>query len=234
MDGATLGNLTLDGSFFPGLSARWARIGFLLGRRVRSDGKLDFSPCHVGRLDIEGAHVTVEEGVAIDANVLTSERSVEINAHARVVGTVRFLGARVGGQLSVRTSTFRALDDRAFTLHEASVGRAVYLRDATFHGTVNLSGASIGGRLDARDATFRSGRGLAIDLNGCDVKRVVQFDGSRCEGETRMVAGRVGTYFRARRSAELAGPSAEDVAEYGKDDPDLQRLSGFGLFIDRS
>ena len=238
LDGATLTTLNLDGSSFSGLSMRWARIDELLARRARCRGLLMLSPLHVGHMDLGGTHISRPNDVAIDANVLTSDRSININRGVRVEGRVRFIGAKIGGQLNFRESHFEGHDGAAVSLHEATVTRSLYLRGSTFNGKVDLSGSSIGGRVDARGAVFHRNRGLAIDMKGSRVDRGIQLDGAQVDGELRIVAGRAGAYLRARkhrgRHARFVAPTLRDIERYGEGRDDLDPLSGSAVLIERT
>ena len=238
LDGAVLTTLNLDGSSFAGLSMRFAHIEELLARRATCSGLLMLSPLRVGHMDFGGSHIFRPDELAIDANVLTSDRSISINRGARVDGQVRFIGARIGGQLNLRDSQFNGFDGEAMSLHEATVTRSLYLRGSTFEGKVNLSGSSIGGRLDARGAVFQQNNGLAIDMNASSVDRGIQLDGAEVDGELRIVAGRVGGYLRARkhqgRNAQFVAPSRQILERYVHGREDHDPLSGSAIFIERT
>ncbi len=160
-------------------------------------GQLNVSAAQLGLLDLGGTTVTVDPaGVAVDANVLTTTRSVVMNRSFKAIGSVRFIGAVIGGQLNLRTGHFRSGGTKAsVSLHEATTSRAVYLRDATFEGRVNLSGARVGGRIDARHSTISATPGLmlAIDLNGTSVERSIQLSHSTVNGTLRLHGARIGT-----------------------------------------
>lgn len=198
-----------------GMNAERLQANILLLQRSLCSGRVNVSAAQLGRLDLGATTIAVGlEEVALDANVLTTSRSVNLNQSFRAIGSVRFIGAAIGGQLNLRSGHFRATGKRAtVTLHEITTGRALYLRDAEFDGKINLSGARIGGRIDARDAQFSATQGhdgIAIDLSGASVERAIQLSASSITGTLRLHGCRVGTQLRLDGTTLSVHPSMRD------------------------
>ena len=86
-------------------------------------------------------------------------------------GTVRLVGAHIGGQLSCTGATLRNASGPALAADGLQVGQAMYLRGFTATGSgkdgaVSLVGAHIGGQLDCTGATLDNASGSALAANG--------------------------------------------------------------------
>jgi transposase len=204
-----------------GIDADRLRADTLVVSKCVAGSTLHLSAAHLGRLELDGTRVTLSEKdlaqgeVAVDANVLTTSRSVTLRNGFSALGRVRFIGASVGGQLSFSKARLEVTGEpSALSLHELTTGRSVYLREATIVGGVNFSGANVGGRVDARevtiDATARP-NGMALDLSGTTVARALQLLKARVRGAVRGKRLRVGTLVslvdaRIEALAPVAGP----------------------------
>lgn len=209
--GARFREVDLSRSQLAGVDAPRAQGGDLVMDDACSSGQVDLSGGHFGRLGMRGVSIEMQaDELALDANVVVVERSATFRG-MRVRGRSRFIGARITGQLVLRDVH---LDNTGgarpcLTVHEATVGRTLYLSDGTFCGAVNLSGARIDGRLDARQAQFLNPRGRAVDLKSSRVGRAAQFTGASFEGYVELTALVVGTALRFGGSTIRMGAEEE-------------------------
>jgi hypothetical protein len=236
-----------------GINAARLRADTLVASNCVAESTLHLSAAHLGRLELDGTAVTLSEKamaegvVAVDANVLTTSRSVTLRNGFSASGRVRFIGASVGGQITFRKARLEVTGGAsALSLHELTTGRSVYLREATIVGGVNFSGANVGGRVDARhltiDATARP-NSKALDLNGTTVARALQLSEARVKGAVRGERLRVGTLvslvdasIEALLPVASPRPSPEpDTVDVGKrrvDDGAHADVAGVGLHLD--
>lgn len=175
-----LPRLDLGGSFIAGLDASGLTCDTVRIDDAAVCGKVTLSAAQLGHLSFSGTLLTARErsDLVLDGNVLTTTRSVDFNGGFEAQGGLRFIGASIGGQFNFRNAVLHG----RLSLHEATTGRALYLRQGLFHGSVNLSDARIGGRLDAKDATVVPGTPTALNMNGTTVERALQLTGAVVKG----------------------------------------------------
>ncbi|SUS05175.1 conserved hypothetical protein [uncultured Defluviicoccus sp.] len=89
----------------------------------------------------------------------------------RLSGEVRFLGAKIGGDLSCIKGSFENPRGQALSAESLTTGGNVFLRDGfRAAGEVRLLGAKIGGDLACSDGSFDNPGGVALSADGADVR----------------------------------------------------------------
>ncbi|MCW4464218.1 hypothetical protein OK351_01670 [Glutamicibacter sp. MNS18] len=127
-----------------------------------------------GQLNLRNAHLENSDGPALSGDRVTAEGGLRMNDGFKAFGTgdagaVRLLGARIGGQLSLRDAHLANPDGPALSANGISIARDLFM-DGTFAavGRVGLVGASVKGRLvvsakAARAATHRPSNNWEVD-----------------------------------------------------------------------
>lgn len=190
--GATFPELSLTGSFVPGVSADRMEVkggaflndGFeaagevrMLGAKV--GGNLTCNGCAFRNVDDDGAPM----GAALSADLMNVSGSVFLNGGFEAVGAVRLLGAKIGGNLTCKGGTLRNANGdgaplgAALSADRMMVEGNVFLDDGfKVTGAVHLLGAQIGGQLSCAGSSFRNAdgdgvlRGYALSADGMTVK----------------------------------------------------------------
>jgi hypothetical protein len=131
-----------------------------------------------GPLNAVGAKLTNDIGPALNADNLRIERDLALQGLTATgvgeAGTLRLVGARIGGELDVSTAQVSnpsgpALDGTGLEVGSHLLLHGAHLVGAGESGTIRLSGAQIGGRLSASGAaaetklTNDSGPALVAD-----------------------------------------------------------------------
>ncbi len=193
--------------------------------RCRLSKGLDLCRASVPGIDFSGSLVN---GMVADGVVVASDMFMG-NGFAGL-GTVRLLGAQIGGDLDCARGSFtnpQVKDDdasgRALFFDGADVSGSIFLSD-TFeaHGEVHLLGAKIGGNLECTGAKFlnppdpdipESGKALSAD--GINVKGSVYLrDKFVANGEVRFPGAEIDGDFDCRdASLNNPQPPAEKYAK---------------------
>ena len=209
LEDAEFTRLELTGSSLPGLSAaRIACDDFYIDGRAVVRGCLNINGGSFGFVTLAGVQIHNPGNVALDANVITTRRSFQMNTYAHIRGNVRFIGASVGGQFNARHCHVEG----RFSLHEATIKRAVYLSNSLFEGRVNLSNASIGGWLNAAESHFVTGFDTALLLDGIAVERSMQLTKIVVHGRINMSGARVRGSVRLTRASLRGAPRRTERA----------------------
>jgi hypothetical protein len=203
---AEIGRLELTSCrLLHGLKADRLRADTAIVSKCFIEGPVRLSGASLGRLELDGTRVVVPPTeLAVDCNVLTTTRSVSLADHFCAFGRVRFIGASIGGQLSLRDSHFTSTGNRsALTLHEVTIGRSVHLRDMTVRGGLTFSSAVVGGNVNGNgvtlDAAGRPSR-LALDLSGTVMRRALLLKEARVRGAVLAERLRVETLIELAKS----------------------------------
>jgi hypothetical protein len=144
-----------------------------------------------GQLSCAGAKLTnTDDGPALDADDLAVDGDVFLDGgftatSSTELGTVRLLGAHIGGQLSCAGAEFTNTGTGpALGADRLNVAGDLFLRDgftatsSTELGTVRLLGAHIGGQLSCAGAKLtNTGTGPALDADRLTVDGDVFLDG---------------------------------------------------------
>jgi hypothetical protein len=165
-------------------------------------GEVDLTAARIGG-DLEcceGTFISTTRGAkALDAKRLTVEGTVKCSTGFTATGGVDLAGARIGGDLDCRLSTFtdaaesgKSLDAKRLTV--AGSMKCSYGFAAT--GEVDLSGAHIG-ELDCSQGTFTTARaeGCSITLMNAEVSREVLFLPEGLTGFVDLRSAKVGRWF---------------------------------------
>jgi uncharacterized protein YjbI with pentapeptide repeats len=197
-DGAQLRALDLSGSRLGTVSAVQLHAEYVRMERAVVRSRVTLRDAELGYVALSGARVDPDaEGLALDADVMTTRRSADFNRDFELWGKARFVGASIGGQLNFS----RAILNGPLSLHEVTTARALYLRQGVFLDKVNLSNARIGGRLDATGAVFSNPDGLALDLDGTSVTLSLQLSRSLIVGTVRIRGARLSSSLLLSRAA---------------------------------
>jgi hypothetical protein len=187
-DGAELRSLDLSGSYIGSVSAVQLHAEYVRMDRAVVRSKVTLRDAEFGHVALTGALVHADaNGLALDADVMTTRRSADFNRGFEVYGRAKFIGASIGGQMNLSRSIFNG----TLSLHEVSTARALYLRNGVFLGKVNASNARIGGRFDATSAVFSNPKGIALDLDGTSVTLALQLSRSLIVGTVRIRGARL-------------------------------------------
>jgi hypothetical protein len=177
LERAHLSSLDLSGLVAPAVSAPWLRLDhYLYLQNARLDGgaddwALDLGEANVGgHISLSGSHFRSEKKYAVHAAKLRTGSQVFLSdIHA--VGTVRFDGARIGGNLDCHGARLHSDDHSALLGVDMQVDDNVFLSrgfhattNSAEHGAVRIRGARIGGQLVLR--------GKASGMIALDVKYV--------------------------------------------------------------
>ncbi len=223
-----------------GLEESGARVpekGVRLGG-ARITGELDLEGCRIPRdLELIFCHfddAPVLRSAVIDNLFLNGSRLPGLEADrleargsvvlrgADVEGTVRLLGATLGGDLSCISARFRAGADRlALVADRINARGSVFLRGADVEGMVRLLGTTLGGDLDCNGARFRAGADrLALVADRIDARGDVFLRGAVVEGEIRLSGATLGGNLacdsaRFRAGADGVALNADGLSAQG-------------------
>jgi hypothetical protein len=164
------------------------RSGAMEGHRFEAVGSVRFLGSRIrGQLNCEGAHFDCESGVALGFDGAQIEGGVFLNSHDGIsgehrfeaVGMVRFLGARIGGQLVCSGARFDGKSRPALDFDGAQIEGSVFLQtpigrsgEHRFEamGEVRFLGARIGGDLTCIGARFHGNSGEALLFDGAQIE----------------------------------------------------------------
>jgi hypothetical protein len=139
---------------------------------------LSFWGSSVGSLHADGANV--REGVFLSGGFFAN-------------GTVRLVGAQIGGSLECGHGTFKNAGGDALFADRVEVRGGIFLNDGfSADGGVKLIEAKIGGSLEC-SGTFNNRDGEALSADGAEIKGDVFLgDGFSAVGEVRLLAAKIG------------------------------------------
>ncbi|MGC4749993.1 hypothetical protein ACLQ28_30670 [Micromonospora sp. DT201] len=149
-------------------------------------GTIRLAAARVGTLDCRSARWANSTGPALDADGLTVDQSVFLNdgftaTSPSVRGTVRLLGAHIGGQLNCGGARLENTVGPALNADNLRVDQDVLLShgfsatSASEQGTIRLISAHIGS-LSAGGARLTNTAGPVLDADGLTVDRDVALD----------------------------------------------------------
>lgn len=196
--GTRLSDLSLSGSFVPGLIAENAVVegNILLRGGLQASGRVSLMGAKAGGdLDCSGSRFSNTNGEALNAEGITVGRNILFNDGFRASNTVNLVGARVAASLDCHDGAFGApRDGIALDAHSCKVKGSVILTGKfTANGLTNLAYTEIGQQLLCDGGRFINPEGLAILAEGANVGGAV-FLRNRfsAEGEVRISNARVG------------------------------------------
>jgi len=180
-DGAKIGSsVFLDGAFCATGAVR------LLGAKITGD-----LACTGG--EFVGAEVEIRRGkkekVALSADRAEIGGDVFLNEGFHATGEVRFLGAKITGNLSCIVGKFENAGGRALVADRAEIGGSVLLTQGfRATGEVRLLGARIRGDLSCTHSIIENPSGHALSADGLVVRRVLFLSrGFKATGKVRLV-----------------------------------------------
>lgn len=149
-------------------------------------GTVRLAAARVGTLDCRGARLENSTGSALDADGLQVDQSVFLNdgftaTSPSVRGTIRLLGAHIGGQLNCGGARLENTAGPALNADNLRANQDVLLSNgfiatsASEQGTIRLLGAHIGS-LSASGARLTNTAGPVLDADGLTVDRDVALD----------------------------------------------------------
>ncbi|MFG3702603.1 hypothetical protein ACGF5C_32740 [Micromonospora sp. NPDC047620] len=166
-----------------------ARVLSLEGSTVTSasgQGAVRLLAARLGTLDCSGARLENTTGPALDADGLQVDQSVFLGGFtatsASERGTIRLLGAHLGGQLNCSGARLQNTTGPALNADHLQVDQDVFLRggftatSASEQGTIRLLGARLG-TLDCGGARLKNVTGPALEADHLRVDRDVALDG---------------------------------------------------------
>ncbi|MGW5669358.1 hypothetical protein [Micromonospora sp. NPDC003776] len=204
-----------------------ARVLSLAGSTATSAGEqgtVRLLAARIGTLGCGGARLENSIGPALDADGLQVDQSVFLNGgftagSASELGTVRLLGARIGGQLNCGGAQLENSAGPALNADNLTVGQDVFLRggftatSASEQGTVRLLGAHLG-TLDCGGARLENAAGAALEADHLrvdgDVALAAGFTASASEqGTVQLPGAHIGgvLYCGGARLENAAGPA---------------------------
>ena len=197
MNGATLTGTDSDGNSLVAEGLRsgshvFLNDGFVAAGTIRLPGA-DLA----GQLNMRGATLT---GTDTFGNCLVAD-GLEVGSHVfldegfSAFGTVRFLGAHLGGELSMSGATLTGNGGDSLFADGLHVESGVFLDDGfTAAGAIRLHGAHLVGELNMRGATLTGtdtfGNSLVADILQADSD--VFLDGFTAAGPIRFSSARIG------------------------------------------
>lgn len=179
------GDLLLDGASLhadargKALSLSQARVGGRVtlsrghDRRFTASGRIHLDSADLGSLSMRSALLDGLDEPAIVADAVRVGEIVDLSGvgddtdeRFEASGTLRFGGARIGGQFQMGRAKLQAIGD-ALVLQNARIGGDVLLghdaTETTFDGVANLNASRIEGRLLVQQVAFvGAGDGLAV------------------------------------------------------------------------
>lgn len=209
-------NLTLRDSDLLGLSLQNSKVPKIYGDGLhcRGDvflhdgfhatGEVRLLGAHIGgSLFCTGGRFENTNGDALSCDQAEIGGSVFLDAETgkdkfHATGTVRLLGAHIGGDLNCSGGRFENANGRALTCDRAEIGGGVFLNTKAggekFHATgeVRLPGAHIGGNLNADGGQLENKNGMALHCRSAEIKgNLFLRYGFRAKGEVDLYGARV-------------------------------------------
>ena len=150
-------------------------------------GTIRLLAAHIGTLDCGGARLENTTGPALEADGLQVDQSVFLRdgftaTSAGERGTIRLLGAHIGGQLNCGGARLENTTGPALNADHVQVDQDVFLHhgftatSAGEQGTIRLLGAHIAS-LDCSGARLENTIGPALEADHLEVDRDVALDG---------------------------------------------------------
>jgi hypothetical protein len=203
--GGELPLLDLNGCRIAGLDAENMRVRtvVLLRDGFVSTGQVSLLGAQIGgKLDLHGARLDGGSGPALAATNVQVGGSAYLNGGlvatgTGAFGTIRLVGARIGGVLSLRDARIRNPDGPALTADSLRVEDMLTMAGLQVDGTgpegaFRLVGARINGALSLSDALLCNDTGPALVAHYLEVGGSVYLDRVQARGMMRMAGGRVG------------------------------------------
>lgn len=181
-------------------------------------GAIGLLGAHIGgQLDFDGGTFTNNAGSAVEADGLTASSNVSLagtfsgNGER---GTVRLLGANIGGQLQCQRGTFTNNAGPALHADNLTAIDHVFLA-GTFigdgeRGAVRLLGAHVGGQLQCDEGTFTNNTGPALLADNLTTTSSVRLTGAFIGGGDRGTVCLPGANLGGQLSCVAPGTISSD------------------------
>jgi hypothetical protein len=155
----------------------------------------DLTSADLPALNLAGSRVR-----SLAGDGMTLRGDVYLDNGFRAEGTVRLLGAKIGGDLDCTGGAFKNPGKDALHSDRADVEGSVFLRDGfSAEGMVRLLGAQIGSDLDCSGGTFKNPGKHALTADAADVKGGVFLNnGFNAEGTVRLLGAQIGGNLECR------------------------------------
>jgi len=176
-------------------------------------GALSLRQSRIKALDLEGSCTQT-----ITADGMDVKGSVFLRGEFKAEGTVRLLGATIGGQLNCSKGQFINPNGDALDAEGMDVKGSVFLRGGfKAEGEVRLLNATICGQLDCSDGRFIKPDGVALNADGMDVKGSVFLRGGfKAEGEVRLPDATIGGQLNCSKG-QFIKPDGDALTAHGMD-----------------
>ena len=194
-----------------------------------------------GNLELDGASLANQDGHALSADGADITGSVFMSAteehRFEAKGEVRFLGAKIGGNLNFAGAVLLNPNGNALNSNGANISGDALLRASANHvfeatGTVRLLGARIAGSLEIEGAILSNAGGDALNADGIQVGVDVLVGatdqyGLTATGTMRLLGARIGGDL-SLEGAALTNPLGEAISVSGADIGGSVFLRAFG------
>jgi hypothetical protein len=162
-------------------------------RRCALDAGVTLVGATTRTLRFSGSILGPSDGSALDAAGAQVHGGIFLSEGFRAEGTVRLVGASIGGTLDCTRGTFHCPGGDALDANRARVDDYVFLANGfRAEGTVRLVGASIGGDLNCARGTIHRPGGDALVADRARVEGTAFLEVFQVEGTVRLVGVRVG------------------------------------------
>jgi hypothetical protein len=213
---ARLGALALDGSEFPGIEAPNLEVNSDLGlSRVRSSRTINLTGAHFHRdVRLRGAHLGHgdDQDVALAADHLVVDGSVNCDGGFEAVGTVTMAGARVNGAVRLNGARITADGEQrvAFYGDGMTVGHDFSADGLAADGEVRLIDVSIASTLELHGARLTNGSGVALLLDRAEILSSLYCDdGFKAVGDVAAIGTHVkGSVYLNQAEIGRPGPAS--------------------------
>lgn len=149
-----------------------------------------------GMLDLDGATVGPDDGIAVLASRLSVGAEMRCGGGCDVRGQLRLIGARIAGDLYVIGGTLASSEDGpAICANGIQVGGLLSFESARITGETQLIGAHLGS-LELSGGSFEQAGGDAIAASGLVVDgSTIGRDGLKISGHANFIGARFGVSF---------------------------------------
>jgi hypothetical protein len=143
----------------------------------------------IPELSFGGSHLP---GLRADRLKLTS--GLFLNDGFNAKGTVRLLGATIGGNLDCSGGSFSNAKGFALSADRIDVAGNIFLKDGfKASGTARFLGATIGGDLDCSGGSFSNAEGYALIAERIDITGALFLRDASIKGAIVLTAAKIGT-----------------------------------------
>jgi hypothetical protein len=226
--------IRLLGCHVPGFAGAQleTRGDLVLAEGFTATGEVSLLGAHIGgTLDLKKATLTNPDGLALNGQGLTVDRTMFCSHGFRATGQVSLLGAHIGGSLDLSEATLANPDGLALDGQALTVDRAMFCREGfSATGEVSLLDAHIGGTLSFSKASLTNPDGLALDGQALTVDQdMFCRKGFSATGEVSLLGAHIGGTLDLSeatlanpggRALDLEGVRAETVQLLPHERPD--------------